>query len=163
RRKAWLGKNKGWAKKLARTGEPIDDTPDLYDLAFVLFALAWRYRASGDGDAIGRAHQTLDFIETYMRVDGGEDYWHTLPPDGPRLQNPHMHLFEACLAAYEASNEQRFLDRAREIANLFRTRFFDGRTLGEYFTEDLKRCPGEQGRSVEPGHQFEWAWILTHF
>src|SRR5690606_12407419 len=33
----------GWARRLSRSGEVIDSRLDLYDIAFVLFALAWRY------------------------------------------------------------------------------------------------------------------------
>ncbi|MES1158626.1 MAG: AGE family epimerase/isomerase [Terricaulis silvestris] len=161
--RAWLGPDRGWAKRLTRTGEVLDPTPDLYDIAFVLFALSWRYRASHDRDALRRMHETLDFIETHMRPDGAEGFWHQLPPEGLRLQNPHMHLLEACLAAFEATQEQRFLDQARELVSLFRRRLFNGTTLAEYFTREMARAPGDQGHIVEPGHQFEWAWILAQY
>ncbi|HVY85317.1 MAG TPA: AGE family epimerase/isomerase [Caulobacterales bacterium] len=165
--KAWMGPDKGWAKRLTATGDVLDPTPDLYDIAFVLFALVWRYRASGDKDALKRAHETLDFVQNHMRPEPGaepsEGFWHQLPPEGPRLQNPHMHLFEASLAAFEATQDQRFLDQAREIVALFRERLFDGRTLGEYFTRYWRRLDDEQGRTIEPGHQFEWAWILAQY
>ncbi len=159
--KAWLGSDRGWARRLSRAGEVIDATPDLYDLAFVLFALGWRYRQSRDPEALTRAHQTLDFIQTHMRR--GEGFAHEMPPHGPRRQNPHMHLLEASIALFEASVDQRFLDQAREIVTLFQTRFFDGLTLGEYFTDNWARAPGGQGCIVEPGHQFEWAWILERY
>jgi len=161
--RAWLGPDKGWARRLTADGAVLDPTPDLYDLAFVLFALAWRFKASGDPDALRRAHETLDFIDRRLRPAGGEGFLHTWPADGPRLQNPHMHLLEASLAAFEASGDRRFLDRATEVVGLFRRRFFDGRTLAEYFTDDWRRLPGAQGRIVEPGHQFEWAWILASY
>jgi mannose/cellobiose epimerase-like protein (N-acyl-D-glucosamine 2-epimerase family) len=160
---AWLGPDKGWARRLTADGAVLDPTPDLYDLAFVLFALAWRFKASGDPDALRRAHQTLDFIEHRLRPAAGEGFLHEWPAEGPRLQNPHMHLVEASLAAFEASGDRRFLDRAAEVVGLFRRRFFDGRTLAEYFTDDWRRLPGPHGRIVEPGHQFEWAWILASY
>jgi mannose/cellobiose epimerase-like protein (N-acyl-D-glucosamine 2-epimerase family) len=159
--KAWLGPDKGWARRLTADGAVLDPTPDLYDLAFVLFALAWRFKASGDSDALRRAHETLDFIDHRLRPAAGGGLLHEWPAHGPRLQNPHMHLLEACLVAFEASRDRRFLDRAEELVGLFRRRFFDGRTLAEFFTEDWRRLPGAQGRIVEPGHQFEWAWILA--
>ena len=161
--KAWQGPDCGWARRLTPDGAVLDATPDLYDHAFVLFALAWRYRASGDRDALRRAHDTLDFIERHLRRPGADGFLHALPPHGPRLQNPHMHLVEACLSAFEATGDQRFLDRATDVVRLFRERFFDGRTLAEYFTDDWQRVAGDQGRIVEPGHQFEWAWILANY
>ncbi len=32
--------------------------------------------------------------------------------------------------------------------------------LREFFDEAWRPAPGEPGRIVEPGHQFEWAWLL---
>ncbi len=36
-----------------------------------------------------------------------------------RGQNANMHMCEACLAAFEATGEQRYLDRAQDLANTF--------------------------------------------
>jgi N-acylglucosamine 2-epimerase/mannose-6-phosphate isomerase len=140
-----------------------DATPDLYDLAFVLFALGWRHRASGDPEALSWAHQTLDFVERFMRHPSG-GFLHERPAAGPRQQNPHMHLLEATLVLFESSGDERFGALADELVDLFVGRFYDApsRTLAEYFDEDLNRASGEQGRLVEPGHQFEWAWILAN-
>lgn len=159
--KAWQGPEQGWARRLSRDGAVIDGRADLYDIAFVMFAFAWRHRQARDKDSLRWLHETLCFVQERMRH--GEGFWHMLPPEGPRIQNPHMHLLEASLAAFDATQDQVFLDQAKEIVGLFKTRFFDGATLGEYFTEDWKRIDGEKGRIVEPGHQFEWAWILTQY
>lgn len=151
-----------WAKTLSRDGRVTDPTPDLYGLAFVIFAMAWRYRASGDAEALAHAHATLDFIQRNMRaLNGG--FVSKLPDDGMLLQNPHMHLTEACLAAFEASGDQRFLDQARDLVGLFKTKLFNGVTLGERFGPDWKRLDSEAGRVLEPGHHFEWPWILAQY
>ncbi len=160
--RAWQGPEHGFARRLDPSGSVIDPTPDLYDHAFVLFALAWRFKASADPAARDWLHRTLDFVESQLRhpVEG---FWHWRPPTGPRQQNPHMHLTEAMLAAYEATGERRFRDLACELAGLFQRRFFDERSgaLAEYFGDELGRADGEEGRIVEPGHQMEWAWILN--
>ncbi len=160
---AWQGADKGFARQLSHTGEVLDPTPDLYDHAFVLFAFAWRHKAVKDALSRDWMHRTLDYIDTHMRHPGGEGFWHSLPPKGWRQQNPHMHLTEACLAAYEATGEQRFAETAHRLIALFRTRLFDKATstLGEYFADDWSRAPGDDGRIAEPGHQMEWAWILN--
>lgn len=152
----------GWAKTLTRAGAILDPTADLYDIAFVLFALSWRYRVSHDVAVLALMHETLAFVQVNMRGPNG-GFWHRLPPSSPRLQNPHMHLTEACLAAFESSGDARFLDQARDLVALFRTHLFDGRTLGERFTETWRRIDGEQGRALEPGHHFEWIWILAQY
>lgn len=161
--KTWNGPDKGFARKLTREGTPLDPTPDLYDIAFCLFAFSWFYRASGDKTARDWMHRTLDFIEAHMRFPGGEGFENELPRKSLRWQNPHMHLTEAALASFEATGEERFAGLARELTDLFETRFFDPKTgtLAEWFTDDLKRAPGEDGHIVEPGHHFEWAWILN--
>ncbi len=161
--KTWNGSDKGFARRLTRQGAPLDPTPDLYDIAFCLFAFAWFHKATGDQSARDWLHRTLDFAETHMRHPSGLGFQNELPPTRWRQQNPHMHLTEAMLAAYEATGEKRFEDGARELAGLFQTKFFDLKsgTLGEFFTDDLARALGETGRHVEPGHQFEWAWILN--
>jgi mannose-6-phosphate isomerase len=50
------------------------------------------------------------------------------------------------------------------LATLCESRFLDAAagTLGEYYEDDLLPRYDEQGRIlVEPGHHFEWAWLLT--
>ncbi len=160
--KGWQGADRGWARRLTPEGEVCDGTPDLYDHAFVLFALAWLYRAGGDPEALTWAHRTLDFIERHLRHPSGRGYRHALPATGFRLQNPHMHFLEAALALCEARPEPRFRVLAEELVALFEGQFLDPRTgtVAEAYTEGLLRAPGPEGRVVEPGHQFEWAWLL---
>lgn len=161
--RAWLGADKGFARTLSRTGEVLDETPDLYDHAFALFGFAWRHRAAKDEASLAWMHRTLDYVEAHMRHPGGLGFWHELPPTGWRQQNPHMHLTEACLAAHEATGEVRFAEAARRLVELFRTKLFDVKTgtLAEYFNDDWARAPGDDGRIVEPGHLMEWCWILN--
>jgi mannose/cellobiose epimerase-like protein (N-acyl-D-glucosamine 2-epimerase family) len=152
----------GFVRLLTRQGAVKDPTPDLYDISFGLFALAWRYRLSGDEEVRKRAAQTLAFVREHMAgPDAG--FWQWLPPTGPRLQNPHMHLTEACIAAFEAFGEEIYLDCARELVRLFRAKLFDGATLGERFDDHWRRIGGEEGARLEPGHAFEWAWILARY
>ncbi len=160
---AWLGPESGWARLVDAKGAVIDPTPDLYDNAFVLFSLGWYYRATGDRSVIEWAHRTLDFIEQYMRGPAG-GFWHAMPPEGHRQQNPHMHLLEAALALYEPTGEERFADLARDLIALFRAKFYDRKSgaLAEFYDGDWNRASGDAGRVTEPGHQFEWAWILAN-
>ncbi len=157
----YLGPDKGWPRTTDRNGAVLDGTPDLYDLAFVLFGYAWRHKAARDQESRAGMHRAMDFIDTHLRAENG--FWHELPPEGWRLQNPHMHLLEASLVSYEATGETRFLATARELVTLFRDKLFDGATLAEYFDTDWNRAEGRDGRLVEPGHQLEWAWILVQY
>src|SRR5690606_14891133 len=77
-------------------------------------------------------------------------------------QNPHMHLFEACLAWHETGGNPVWLDRARMLHGLFRDRFFDRRrgVLREYFADDLTPTV-RASRRIDVGHQAEWMWLLA--
>ena len=163
--KAWQGDHAGWARKLTVDGRVLDPTPDLYDHAFVLFALSWLFRATGEREVLDRCQATADFIEAHLRNTSGLGYVNALPASGPRLQNPHMHLLEAALSAFEATGHERYLKIADEIVTLFCDRLFDERTgtLPEHFDDLLLPLGGRGEATVEPGHHFEWAWLLSSY
>ncbi|MBX9745621.1 MAG: AGE family epimerase/isomerase [Hyphomonadaceae bacterium] len=145
----------GWVRRIKRNGDVLDPNADLYDNAFVLFALAWRYKCSKDSRLLKRMRETVRFLRLHMSVREG--FAPELPDTGRRLQNPIMHLMEASIAAYEATDEEEFLDLTLGVYALFERRLFNGQTLGERFFEDWSREPDQ---ALEPGHHFEWAWIL---
>ena len=151
-----------WARRLSPEGEVLDAAADLYDLAFVLFALAWHARLTGSDEPLARARRTLDWIADEM-AHPSAGYHNVLPrEDGPRQQNPHMHLLEAVLALYETSGDPYYAGHAHALVALFRRHLFDPATgtLGEFFAPDWSPAPGEAGTHVEPGHHMEWAWLL---
>ena len=154
-----------WPRRLDRRGTVLDDTADLYDIAFVLFALAWFSRASGAREPLVRAHATLDWLERHMASPRG-GFFNTLPrQDEPRQQNPHMHLLEAALALYETSGEARFRELADRLIALFKSAFLgrETSTLGEFFAEDWSAATGARGDHIEPGHHYEWVWLLGRY
>jgi mannose-6-phosphate isomerase len=73
-----------------------------------------------------------------------------------------MHLLEAYLALYEATRRNEYRDRGLQMFKLFATRFFQPNTgtLCEYLTDGLSPQPGPMGDIVEPGHHYEWVWLL---
>lgn len=144
-------------------GEAVDAKSDFYDLAFVLFACGWFSRASGERIWLERAEAVMGFIETALaHPEGGfaEDTLATLP----RRQNPHMHLLEACHALAETSRDSRWLDRAERLVTLLKERMLDPATgsLGEFFADDWQPAAGRAGQVREPGHHYEWTWLLYH-
>jgi N-acylglucosamine 2-epimerase/mannose-6-phosphate isomerase len=163
REQFWQGPDEGWPRTLTTAGQLLDPTPDLYDHAFALFALGWRHKAFGDSEALALAHQTLDVIERRFRHPSGVGFHNELPPQTPRLQNPHMHLMEAALVLAETTRERRFAALANELAELFRTRLMrlPDCVTPERFDDGWRPIGGNDGLCIEPGHQFEWAWILA--
>ncbi len=144
-------------------GAPLDDSVSNYDQAFALFALA-QLHALGDARAEPMAEALLNELRARRgRPQGG--FEESEPPSPPLQSNPHMHLFEAALAWAEAGGDGRWTDLAAEIATLARDRFIHPQSgaLREFFDSDWSPAPGLQGRLVEPGHQFEWAWLMTRW
>lgn len=154
-----------WARTLTRDGAVLDGTADLYDLAFVVFALAWYGRLEGSGRAEALARETLGWVQQHMATPQG-GFLNCLPDDGTaRQQNPHMHLLEAVLALYVTTGHEADLALAHTLYRLFRTHFFEPvtGTLGEFFTQDWQPAAGQAGQWVEPGHHFEWVWLLGEY
>jgi mannose/cellobiose epimerase-like protein (N-acyl-D-glucosamine 2-epimerase family) len=74
-----------------------------------------------------------------------------------------MHWLEALLALHAAAPDAALLDEAARLVALLRTRWLDaGRgCLAERFAADWARLPGPEGDVVEPGHHYEWSWLLA--
>jgi mannose/cellobiose epimerase-like protein (N-acyl-D-glucosamine 2-epimerase family) len=160
--------NGGWFFRATEDGAPADRAKDLYGHAFVLFALAYLHRAFAAPGAIALAAATYDELSTRLAAPGG-GFWDGASEDWQpdrrlRRQNPHMHLLEALLALHEATADPRWLAEADRLVRLFLDRFYDpaSATLGEFFTADWTPHP-EQGHIVEPGHHFEWVWLLHRY
>ena len=150
---------------VAPDGEPLDETSAFYDQSFALFGLHSAYEALGrDPVHMERArHLMARWTETNKHpVIGFEE---ASPRALPLCSNPHMHLLEASLAWMESDPAGPWRATAEEIVRLALTYFIAPRTgaLREFFTGDWQPVAGEQGRIVEPGHQFEWAWLLLRW
>jgi mannose-6-phosphate isomerase len=151
----------GFGHLLAQDGTLINSLRDSYDHAFVLLALATVYRLTKDSQVRGEIDATMSFIEENLRSPHG-GYVEGIPASQPRRQNPHMHLFEAMIALFDATHDMAFQQRAGDIFALFVSSFYDpqARAVGEYFEDDWSKILPIR---VEPGHQAEWVWLLKEF
>ncbi len=143
-------------------GAPLDLRADLYDQAFMLLALAHAGRATGDEKLFAAAEALDDALEAHWRLPHG-GYWEgEIAPCPPFRQNPHMHLLESFIALYAATGAPRWRARAEHVAALCAKFFIDPATgaLTEYFDAALYPLSGVEGRIVEPGHCYEWAWLF---
>lgn len=145
-------------------GETADDRAVLYDHAFVLLALAAAHRAfDGSPEPRATALRTLDRLEELSaHPEGG---FRELNGDLHQHSNPHMHLLEAMLTWCEIEPFGRWSRLADGIAQLALRRLIDPRSgaVLEHFAADWSRLDGPIGRIVEPGHQYEWAWLLMRW
>ncbi len=152
----------GFASRLDAAGVITDPTRDLYDLAFVLFALAHAYRVVGRDGLRQEAIALVVFVRSKMRHAAG-GFVESLPPRSPRRQNPHMHLLEASLACLEYMSDSVFSTLVDEMTSLCQTAFMNTKRdrIFEYFVEDLSAPLRPGGVAVvEPGHHMEWAWLF---
>ena len=145
---------------LTADGTPLDETAMVYDQAFVMFALAMAKGAGCTEPTIeARAVKIREALRSRSLpngalIEGGDDAWQS---------NCHMHLLEACLAWEETGGDAGWTELADQVARLARSTFIDaeGGYLREFFGADWAPAAGEAGRLVEPGHQFEWAWLMA--
>lgn len=160
----WQSDNQpGWIFALGPDGRPSKTTRDLYAHAFILFAYAWTYRLSGETTLLKVVNDTIEEIESIFHASGGGFLDAVPPSDAIRRQNPHMHLLEAYLVLFEVTADQFYLDHAQRLITLAQDRFICPRSgmLLEFFGPDWAPCQPFGHNAVEPGHLFEWSWLLN--
>jgi mannose/cellobiose epimerase-like protein (N-acyl-D-glucosamine 2-epimerase family) len=163
----------GYAWRI-EAGRVADATNHCYGLAFVLLAYATAARI-GIAAARGWIDETFAVLERrfWLPQDGlyaneADPAW-TLSPY--RGQNDNMHACEAMIAAFEATGERHFLDRAQRLADAITRRqaaLTDGQIWEHFHTDwtpDLEYGGSYKTNSIRPwgvqtGHQTEWAKLL---
>jgi mannose-6-phosphate isomerase len=151
----------GFVQSIALDGALRSGIRDLYDQAFVLFALAHAFRLTRERTLVAEAEALFALIDGEFR-HRSVGFAEALPPVLPRRQNPHMHLLEACLAWTETGLAGPWSALAEELVGLMHSRFWSaaGKRLFEYFDDDLHLIAAPNQRVFEPGHHFEWAHLL---
>ncbi len=76
-----------------------------------------------------------------------------------------MHLLEAFISLARSTGEARWLALTDKVIGLFSESFYnrENGVLTEYFDESLRPAPGVTGQIAEPGHLFEWVWLLYDY
>jgi mannose/cellobiose epimerase-like protein (N-acyl-D-glucosamine 2-epimerase family) len=157
----------GWKYSIGDSAKLESSHYDLYGHAFVVLASAAYFRCSNDKIGAELAEQTVRFIRRHFRhpVRG---YFSVLDknlrPVGTRLeQNPHMHLLEALLWCWNSGIQFDGIENdISDLVTMLLDCFFDNETgtLTEVFSEDWTPHPNG-GERIEPGHHFEWVWLLS--
>ena len=153
---------------------PVDSTNHCYGLAFVMLAYANATRV-GVAEAKAWIYETYALMEQHFWLADHGLYaceadadWHITSYRG---QNDNMHACEAMIAAYEATQDVLFLDRACLLAENI-TRRQSTATSGhvwEHYTQDwspdLDYNRNDKDNHIRPwgvqtGHQTEWTKLL---
>jgi mannose/cellobiose epimerase-like protein (N-acyl-D-glucosamine 2-epimerase family) len=158
-----------------KAGKVDDGRAMAYGHAFVILAASWALRLNIAG-ARETLYATWNFMESQFwepdhnaYADERDTSLEVLSPY--RGQNANMHTVEALIAAYEATGDRLFLERAKQVARQFCI-LLAGKADGqiwEHYTriwdidwnynidkpDDLFKPWGFQ-----PGHQIEWSKLL---
>jgi mannose/cellobiose epimerase-like protein (N-acyl-D-glucosamine 2-epimerase family) len=157
-----------------RDGKPEDRTNHAYGVAFVLLAYSTTLKA-GITEALQWMDETWQLLEARfwdadakLYRDEADANWQFSTYRG---QNANMHMCEAMLAAYQASDDVRYLDRALTLADTMTRRqaaladglvwehyHLDWTVDWDYHRDDPKHLFRPWG--FQPGHQTEWAKLL---
>jgi mannose/cellobiose epimerase-like protein (N-acyl-D-glucosamine 2-epimerase family) len=143
-------------------GSPDNTDLDLYTQAFALFAYANAFEITHHQKYKDQALKLLDYLRThrkalgggYTEIKGGKTFYQS---------NPHMHLFEAALAWATVDSATEWEELSSELYHLCMNKFIDAETgnLCEHFDEGWKPQRVDGNFIFEPGHHFEWAWLLS--
>ena len=149
-----------FASETDPAGAVTDATPRLYEHAFVLLALAALARLETDGQWSKMAESVLEALASFRHPPCG------FRETGPEQfqANAQMHVLEAALAWEAIAPIALWRRLADQMAELAMARFIDAPTgaLREFFDAEWQARVGEAGL-IEPGHQFEWAWLLERW
>jgi mannose/cellobiose epimerase-like protein (N-acyl-D-glucosamine 2-epimerase family) len=157
---------KGLAFSVSVDGAIISFERDAYTHAFVLFALASAIRLTRDTRLLRAIESLVKFVDEHLTDNDAGGFFNRYPsPEIFKRQNPTMHMLEAYLALHEALPNGQFLDRATAIVRLFCERLFqsDFGAIFEIYQASWSAERRTPDLYFEPGHQFEWAWLLNKY
>jgi mannose/cellobiose epimerase-like protein (N-acyl-D-glucosamine 2-epimerase family) len=152
-----------------------DSTNYCYGLAFVLLAYSTAYKA-GLSEAKKYIDETFNLMEKYFWSEDDGLYCDEISADWSRIseyrgQNANMHSCEALIMAFEATQEEKYLQRALLVARNICQRqanLADG-LIWEHYDSDWqidwsfnKDTPDDLFRpwGFQIGHLTEWAKLL---
>jgi mannobiose 2-epimerase len=174
----WDRQHGGFFWEVDESGTRVTDPSKvIYGEAFALYALSEYYRATGNTDALVRATELFELIDTRAHDGTYGGYFELFEPDwstparaspiggaaGAKLMNTHLHLLEAFAEYYRASRSARTRERLHELIAI------QGSAV---VRKELTACTDEYRRDWTPvlegngarvsyGHDIENIWLLA--
>jgi len=139
---------------LTATGAQLDGVESVHDQSFFMLAHASVQQIAPDMALEQQAVLVRDRLLARWHVESG------LAGAGSCHQSSaQIRLLEAAMAWEEAGGDGNWALLADRIVSFACMHFLDAETgaLNEFLTPDSRF----EESSVEPGHQFEWAWLLA--
>ena len=149
----------GWFYSIDPQGAPLDQRKDLYTHAFILFACAHYWDKVREPLVESVLNATLEVLAQRFATGDGlyeaslDRDWSSLNA-GP-LQNPLMHLAEAFLAILSVREDVAVQSALLKLCTAMQKCFIDPQHVVL-----MEKPLGAVDNWFEPGHQFEWYFLL---
>ena len=149
----------GWFYSIDAQGQPLDRRKDLYTHAFIVFACAHYWAKVREPLVESVLNAALTVVAT--RFASGDGLYEALlaedgqPLGSGPLQNPLMHLAEAFIATLACRPDPATEKALKALCKGMQARFIDP-AQGIM----LEKPRGTVDNWFEPGHQFEWFYLL---
>jgi mannose/cellobiose epimerase-like protein (N-acyl-D-glucosamine 2-epimerase family) len=155
--------NGAFSFSISSHSSPHSDS-DLYAQAFALFALARGFLSLKDPALEAAALKLLTYLGQERRLRQG-GYSEFEKGKAVCRSNPHMHLFEAAVEWMIASKNSHWSELAAELFSLFDKKILSQRPMiAEEFDDTWEPLLNAEGAFyIEPGHHFEWAWLIARY
>ena len=154
-------------------GSVADPTKHTYNQAFAIYALSAYHRASGSKEALERALELFDLIET--RCTDGKGYLEAFTADwkpesneklsengveAGRTMNTLLHVMEGYTGLYEASGDRRVREKLIFIFDIFENKIYNREKRRQEVFFDLDYNTLIDLHSF--GHDIETSWLAGH-
>ncbi|WP_158222687.1 AGE family epimerase/isomerase [Rhodopirellula sp. MGV] len=168
----------GYITKTRRNGEPSDTRKHVYPNAFVIYAFVEYYRASKDDDALRRATQLFETLESHChdkQYGGYQEFFYndwklvTDPKESgyvgainTKTYNSHLHLLEAFTELYKETDNALVGRRLAELItiNISTVKHPQYACNIDGWTRQWEMIESPSNLRASYGHDVECAWLV---